>query len=122
MTEEDLNRSYPLALRTAGAIVHNYEEFGSCQGDWWADVTYNGQRFFITDYYGSCSGCDAFQNAFEWDADKKPDYQEKLAAFGREFLEKPLTFEQALTEASRNLSWDHDAEEMVRWIKNQRPA
>jgi len=109
--------SYEQAMEAAGATVHQYESFGSYQGDWWAHVTYNGTTGFVTGSYGSCSGCDAFQAEFGWDDKKETDYPQRLAAFGAEYLDNIMTYDQAVTEASRNVDWDLDAEEMVNWIK-----
>lgn len=54
--------SYSEALEAAGAIVHEYRQFGSYQGVWIAVVTDpDGITGMIRDYYGSCSGCDAYE-------------------------------------------------------------
>ena len=120
--------SYKEALEAAGAEVLAYEFFGSYQGDWYAVVKFNGNVGVIKGSYGSCTVCDAFQAEFGYDGDetynyetgeyeKNPDYPAKLAAFGANYLEDLMTFQAALNEAARNLDWDHDAEEMVNWVK-----
>lgn len=107
--------SYEEALGAAGATVIDFKEFGSYQGDWWALVRFNGQVGFVTGSYGSCSGCDAFQAEMGYGDERTP---EKMRAFGMRYLVDGLTdYDKALKEASRNIEWDHDAEEMVTWVK-----
>jgi hypothetical protein len=127
---------YRTALEAAGATVHEFESFGSYQGDWWALVTYEGQSGWINGSYGSCSGCDAFEAEFGWSDDKCPDhryeydppsctacdakkeeYDARLALFGRGYLDGIMSQAVAIEQASRNLEWDSDAPEMVEFIK-----
>lgn len=109
---------YALALHCAGVDVLDFENFGSYQGEWWARVQFpSGEIFFVPGSYGSCSGCDAFEAEFEWDSDERPDYAHRLRDFGREYLTNCYTLQGAIIEASKNLSWDHDAEEMVEWLR-----
>lgn len=117
---------YKEALEFAGAKVLAFEEFGSYQGDWLAKVQYRGDTFWLRDYYGSCSGCDAFQADVGWEpwdddnAEEKAAYAAKVKAFGERMLEpqERLTFDQALAKASENVGWDSGAEQMVRWVKD----
>ena len=127
--------SYESALVAAGATVHVMKEFGSYQGDWWAKVTFNGETWWVHGWYGSCSGCDAFQAEFDYGSDRceehryddHPDcpdckaaaatYQERLAQFGRGYLDDLYTQDEAIKVASENLEWDSDAQEMVDFIK-----
>lgn len=67
--------SYEEALKAAGAEVHAYETFGSYQGDWWALVSYEGKHGFVHGYYGSCSGCDAFEAEFGWTENECEDHK-----------------------------------------------
>jgi hypothetical protein len=129
---------YQKALEAAGAEVHAYESFGSYQGDWWALVTVDGERGWVHGYYGSCSGCDAFEAEFGYDEDrcKRHQYEQpmpncdqcrgaesayltKLADFGRDYL-PPITQEAAEQKAAENLAWDSDAQEMLDFIKAHR--
>lgn len=111
---------YEKAMTAAGVTVAAYEQFGSYQGAWWAKVIFpNGERYFVTGSYGSCSGCDAFEAEFGWNDDKEPNYLHKLRDFGREYLTNCFTHEQAIAEASKDLKWDSDAQTMVDWIKAQ---
>lgn len=109
--------NYQLALHMTGVKVIGYEMFGSYQGDWWALVEFpNHERYFVGGSYGSCSGCDAFEAEFGWNDESKPDYAHRLRDFGLEYLTDCRTREQAVEEASHNLSWDHDAQGMVDWL------
>jgi hypothetical protein len=66
---------YSNALKAAGAIVHDYEMFGSYQGYWLADVTLpDGRKGLIKGYYGSCSGCDAFEAEISYDYHNYEDH------------------------------------------------
>ena len=88
--------SYTGALVAAGATVHECKWFGDYQGHWIADVTLpDGRRGLILGYYGSCSGCDAFEAEFGYDATESPDYKERLAAFGLQYFESLKTPEEA---------------------------
>ena len=109
--------SYESTLEAAGATVHAFKEFGSYQGDWWAKVTYKGVTGWVTGSFGSCSGCDAFESEFDWTCDEKsPQYQKKLAEFGERYLGDIKTQESAVKDASQNLEWDFEAQEMVDFI------
>jgi len=111
MTEEDYG--YVKALKAAGATVHVFEQFGSYQGDWWAKVTYEGKTGWIHDYYGSCSGCDAFESTFGWSTETP----ETLATFGREYLDRQFyTLDEAIAEARKNHEWDMSVDEMEKWL------
>ncbi len=129
--------SYQVAMEAAGATVHDFESFGSYQGDWWARVTLpDGREGWINGSFGSCSGCDAFEAEFGWgddewceehsykhvDAclacqDRKKDYTEKLARFGSGYLDGLLSQEAAEAAASANLEWDSDAQAMLDFIR-----
>lgn len=131
--------SYGKALEAAGAELHEFEQFGSYQGDWWALVTYNGTKGFVHGSYGSCSVCDAFEGEFGYGAEDeceehryhghkadcatcvstKTEYAKRLKDFGIGYLDDVLSQEAAIKEASRHLDWDSEAEGMVAWIKAQ---
>jgi hypothetical protein len=109
---------YDAALTAAGVKVIDSQEFGSYQGDWWAQVQFpNDEIYYVTGSYGSCSHCDAFQAEFGYRDDETPDYPHRLRAFGRDYLENCYTLEEAIAEASKNLEWDTEAEEMVKWLQ-----
>lgn len=113
MSATDWTSGYQRALEAAGATVHAYEEFGSYQGDWWARVTIGDRSGWIHDYFGSCSGCDAFEADFAW-GEETP---EALAAFGSRYLDDIITQEAAETEAAKFADWDTTADEVVAFIK-----
>lgn len=129
--------SYQEALEAAGAEIHQFEHFGSYQGDWYALVTYKGQKGWIAGSYGSCSGCDAFEAEFGWTegsceehrwdsraqngcsacGEEKSKYRERLADFGRSYLDDLLTQEEAEKQASKYIEWDSDAPAMLEFLK-----
>jgi hypothetical protein len=120
---------YEESLWATGVKVLGYIESGDYQGTWWAYIEFpRGERFFVKDYYGSCSGCDAFQGEFfgryvdlpdggyEYkSANELPDYLHRLRDFGLEYLTDCRTYEQALEEAKEDYGWD-TKEELVNWI------
>jgi hypothetical protein len=108
--------SYDGALKAAGAEVHTFESFGTYQGDWWAKVTYKGKTGWVHGWFGSCSGCDAFEAEFGWD----DPTNEQLATFGVQYLDELWTQEEAEKDASEDLSWDMDAKDMLEFIKQNK--
>ena len=134
--------SYQEAMQAAGAEVHEFQEFGSYQGDWCAKVTYNGQTGWVTGSYGSCSNCDAFEGEFGYsshdcngDVCYSPFYgnnefrdgcetcqslKERFIKFGQEYLECIMSQEMAEENASKNLEWDMDAQNMLDFIRSKR--
>lgn len=59
---------YNAALTAAGATVLNMFIGGSYQGTWLARVRHPEKgEGWILDYYGSCTGCDAFEAEFGFD-------------------------------------------------------
>lgn len=136
---------YRLALEKAGAIVLDFKEFGSYQGTWLAFVNYNGEIGIVEGSYGSCSYCDAFQHEFDYcggeptiynnkyyiDDQTWADpcteeeynealikYNEKLADFGRQYLE-PLYdkqhYENLLSTMDKSDWCDQDEKEYCEW-------
>lgn len=105
---------YQEALEAAGAKVLAFEMFGSYQGDWLAKLEYEDSQFWIKDYFGSCSGCDAFEAEIGWNP--TPD---QLAEFGRKYLDPSERLTQAEIEAkiSKNIKWDMDAKRMLDFVK-----
>lgn len=130
---------YVNALRAAGAEVLDYETFGDYQGTWLARVRVGGEVGYIEGSYGSCSGCDAFEAEFGWHDDscdehaawppredcakcqsRRTTYQERLAAFGRGYLEDGLlTPERAIETHEKDSEWDLDADKVVAWVRAQ---
>lgn len=110
--------SYQESLVAAGARVIEFGEFGDWQGTWLALVEYQGQRGWVQGYFGSCTGCDAFQAAFDWDSDFVcEDVQQRLAQFGRNYLNDLQTTEEVLREYDRDSVWDSDSEQAASWVR-----
>lgn len=106
--------SYIKALEAAGATVHRDEMYGSYQGVWMAHVTRaDGATGFIIDYYGSCSGCDSYEATFGWADEETP---EKLAEFGKPYLDQLLTAREALTKCAESAEYDRDYLQMAKDI------
>ncbi len=115
--------SYDGALTKAGAVVHNSKTFGSYQGMWVAEVTLpDGRKGLIQDYYGSCSGCDAFEAEFAYDShqsEKHPGMEddancaeciarsEKLAEFGRGYFANLKSADELGTELAGESHWSY---------------
>lgn len=116
--------SYKEALEAAGAEVVAFEMFGSYQGDWLAKVRFDGETFWLRDYFGSCSVCDAFEAELGWEPwgddsqEEKDAYAAKVKEFGARYLEpqERLTYEKALAVAGEN-TWDSEADAMVAFVK-----
>lgn len=131
--------SYEKALSAAGATVMTVEYFGDYQGTWLAKVEYNGQTGWVHDYFGSCSGCDAYAalmseytEPYERNGkyyaqchevtkevfDKaKADYDKILSDFGSTYLRSLLTQEEVENMVSKNAGWDCSADEVINWVK-----
>jgi hypothetical protein len=130
--------SYEAALTAAGATVHAFKAFGSYQGEWYAYVTYKGDTGWVNGSYGSCSGCDAFQAEFDYTRHKHGDdyvwaddiekwtpetcdacatLRERMAAFGATYLERIMTQEEAIAEATRYM-WDMESDNMAAFIRS----
>lgn len=135
----DFDYGYHGCMQLAGATVHIFKEFGSYQGDWWAKVTYGPFIGWVRGSYGSCSGCDAFQSEFDCEShehdgifvslyelskyydkncEKCVDLKDRLIKFGEGCLSYIYTQEEAEEAAAEHLEWDHDAEEMLKFIKD----
>lgn len=126
---------YYEALEAAGASVHAYNEFGSYQGQWYALVTYNGETGWIADWYGSCSGCDAFEADVGYERDccedhwthtpecercvsREAEYETTLTNFGKTYLEgKLLTTDEVLSKLREECCYSCDADEVIAWVE-----
>lgn len=129
--------SYKHALEVAGIPVLAFEAFGSYQGNWLAKVPGG----YICGAYGSCSGCDAYESEFgysfhEWCDDHyghnepscnackkaKAQYDERLIAFGRNYIEQ-LTDAASLRERfEEQAEWDMEAKAILEWLAEQEVA
>lgn len=134
--------NYIRTLQYCGATVYESKKFGSYQGDWWAFVEYNDERFFVHGTFGSCPVCDSFQSetdsSFFYDDpfdvlngkevyndygirrtltdDEKIELSGIIKMIGHRYLDDPLTYDQAIKIASVDLDWDEDAQDMVDFI------
>lgn len=109
---------YKEALQAAGAIIIDFRSFGSWQGNWYAKVNYGGSIQLIGGSFGSCSYCDSFQAEFAYQDSESPDYPEKLAAFGRTYLDDPLNVGAEVSRLREDAEWDMGAPEVLEWLKS----
>ncbi|WP_312626706.1 hypothetical protein [Scandinavium sp.] len=110
--------SYQSALIAAGCAVLDFVEFGCYQGEWLALVKEGGEIGVCEGSYGSCSYCDAFESEFGYGEDDAPDYQTRLADFGKGYLPANTIAEMMakLTHDSDRLEWDDDYQEMLKVV------
>lgn len=100
MSDDEFSDGYPRTLVAAGATVHHYWQSGDYGGVWAAHVTLpDGRTGWILDYYGSCSGCDAYKAEFMYGSRESP---EKLAEFGRSYFDQLLTRAEALAKCDES--------------------
>lgn len=111
--------SYQESLVAAGARVLDFAHFGDWQGSWMALVEYQGQRGWVQGSFGSCDYCDAFQSEFDWDSDFAcEDVQQRLAQFGRTYLDDLQTTEQVLRQYDSDAEWDTDSASAAAWVRH----
>jgi len=111
--------SYQDSLVAAGARVLAFEHFGDWQGSWVALVEYQGQRGWVQGFFGSCDYCDAFQAEFDWDSDFAcEDVQNRLAQFGRGYLDDLQTTAQVLRQYYADSDWDSDSASAAAWVRH----
>ena len=114
--------SYKSALIAAGAEVLEFKSFGQYSGTWYANVKYEGEILSLgvtgwtSGWYGSCDLCDSFEGEFGYDDDEKPDYQERLADFGRGYL-TVMPAAHFLAPLDEQSEWDGEAEDAAEWIR-----
>ena len=120
---------YRMTMEKAGATVHRFKEYGSYQGDWLAEVTFDGRNGFVRGSYGSCSGCDAFQaecdlshsvdgdyhspswNGIKEGCEQCAEAEQKFIAFGKSYLKDLKTKEEMIKELEEGLEWAWDKAE-----------
>jgi hypothetical protein len=107
--------SYKSALEAAGATVLHFANFGDYSGTWYAQVEYKGETGWISDWYGSCSHCDAFQREFDYCHES---YEERLAEFGKRYLDSILPAEHFFGSLKEDAEWSQDAETALFWIRH----
>jgi hypothetical protein len=112
--------SYDTALEAAGAEVLDFQMFGDYQGTWIAKVKYNGEIGYVQGCYGSCSVCDAFEAEFDYSYDDKPDHQERLAKFGKSYLNHILSLDELVKEHYNDVEdWDLEGAGIKKWVMNE---
>ena len=108
---------YKSALIAAGAEVLAFKSFGEYSGTWYAKVKYEGETGWTSGWYGSCTLCDSFEGEFGYDDYEKPDYQERLADFGRGYL-ATMPADHFLNILNEEADWDITAEHIAEWIRS----
>lgn len=110
---------YQQALEAAGANVLVFDSFGDWQGSWIALVVYEGALGWVQGSFGSCDHCDAFQSAFGWDSDFVcEDMQDRLAQFGRTYLDDLMTTAEVLGYYDQHADWDDDSASAAAWVRH----
>lgn len=138
-----MKNGYIKCMELAGAKILAAKKFGSYQGDWWAKVEYKGKTFWVHGYFGSCSGCDAFQAEFGYDETSceehrylhnqeitdtceackviKQDLHKRKVAFGEKYLTDDVhSQESAEAFAAKHESWDFAVGVMLKWIQENK--
>lgn len=126
--------SYQDALEAAGARVIEFREFGSYQGEWVAKI---GDDKYVMGYYGSCTGCDAFEGELGWadqDCDEhkyehrgdcpacqvaEQEYAVRLRSFGESYLGTEYTKKELIEYFSGQADWCDEAVEAIKWLEMQ---
>jgi len=91
---------YSVVAWARGLRVLFFQEFGSYQGEWLMLARNNADYFVFKDSYGSCSGCDSYQAAFDSYGEDGTDW-EKVRTFAADyppFLEIPAATMRRLAE------------------------
>lgn len=106
--ELDIDSYEDCFKQVPGVEVVYAEYFGSYQGEFLCKIKKDGQELYISDGYGSCSGCDAFQAEFGWgtyydDSGDGPSLEERLEhererarKFAFSYIESALPKEQMI--------------------------
>lgn len=102
MTDVFLGRNYEIVAWGRHQEPVYYHEFGSYSGEWLlVAVDQAGIYHVYKDWFGSCSGCDAYEAEFSYD---EQITREKAAGFVEQylsFIEVPPTIMRNLAESGR---------------------
>lgn len=108
---------YELALKAAGAIVHEFKMFGGYQGTWAAIVEYKGKMLIVIGDYGSCSGCDPYEARFGYSDEDDED----LAEFGESYINEDMTWDEFMSTRNERMAYSYgEGREIVRWLDDHR--
>lgn len=89
---------YSVVAWCRGHEILFYREFGSYQGEW-AMISYcDGEYYVWKGYYGSCSGCDAYEAEMNGDVFAADAQTVKFASEYHPFLEVPASTMRNLAE------------------------
>lgn len=116
---------YQGCLEAAGAVVHDFEYFGDYQGTWLAYVTYGGKQGIVSGFYGSCSGCDAFEAEFSYAYDDDAtELADRYALFGESYLGTetdsslaPIDYYLDLFNKQADVWHDSETADIVLWLE-----
>lgn len=90
--------------------------YGSYQGEFLCRIVYNGEILYIHDWYGSCSGCDAFEAEFAWSSSKT---KKNLINFAKSYIGAALPKEKMIKYLEHELDeWDTEKREMLQDLKD----
>jgi len=117
MDENDEYPGYSAALKAAGAEVLLWQEFGSYQGRWVAKIRLGGKLAWVSDYYGSCSVCDALEAELGYEDRHNPA---KLAAFGKQYLENLLSQSEMEEKFIESAEWSLEDEKALEFVREHR--
>ena len=86
---------YPIIAWANGEKNILYHQFGSYGGEWLMLTKGDGEYKVYKDYYGSCSGCDAYENELP----KSLSEAKKFAEAYKSFIEVPIATMRNLVQA-----------------------
>jgi len=112
--EEDYDTdNYRKALVAAGAEVVAFKCFGGCDGRWIALLS---SGYWVSDYYGSCAGCDEILGREDYGA---RNMEEVLVEVGKEKLtDNVYTDAEMLKIAAEHSHYSLEDEETLNWVRN----
>jgi hypothetical protein len=97
--------------------VLNFKYYGDYQGKFLCKIKHKGEELYIYDYYGSCSGCDAFQDEFDY---VRNPSKEKVIEFARSYVESAMPKEHWVSILSSKDEWDSEAKEALEDLLNDK--
>jgi glycosyltransferase involved in cell wall biosynthesis len=104
---------YRDTIEAVGYTVLEFQEFGDYQGTWIGLVVKDGEIGFISDSYGSCGGCDAFEGEVGYDAST-----EELKDFGQRYVDAMQNYDTIYNRFKKDLDWDLEASAIITWLED----